>query len=195
MIFAFPATAKTVLRLHMRGLRKRLAAETPGVAEVAARLAPQGLLASAPIVAGYRPQGAEIDPWPLMQAFAEAGARLALPVALHRDEPLAFRAYADGHPLTPDVFGVPAPTPLAEIVRPGLVIAPLLAFDRWGGRMGQGGGHYDRTLAELRASGPVFVLGLAYAGQEVARLPAEPHDQRLDAILTEKGYMEAAKEI
>ena len=56
--------------------------------------------------------------------------------------------------------------------------------------MGQGGGHYDRTLAALRASGPVFVLGLAYAGQEVDPMELEAHDQRLDAILTETGYRE-----
>ena len=72
-----------------------------------------------------------------------------------------------------------------------LVIAPLLAFDRCGRPHGPGrGGHYDRTLEALRARGPVFVLGLAYAGQQVARIPAEDHDQRLDAILTEKGYID-----
>ena len=77
---------------------------------------------------------------------------------------------------------------------PRLVICPLLAFDRAGGRLGQGGGHYDRTLAVLRAQGPVFVLGLAYAGQEVAALDLEPHDQRLDAILTETGYTRFRKD-
>ena len=58
------------------------------------------------------------------------------------------------------------------------------------GRLGQGAGHYDRAIANLRAIKPVFVLGLAYAGQEVDALPMEPHDQRLDAILTETGYIE-----
>jgi 5-formyltetrahydrofolate cyclo-ligase len=72
------------------------------------------------------------------------------------------------------------------------VIAPVLAFDRAGQRLGQGAGHYDRTLANLRALRPVFVLGLAYAGQEVEALPAEPHDERLDAILTETAYIEVS---
>jgi 5-formyltetrahydrofolate cyclo-ligase len=61
--------------------------------------------------------------------------------------------------------------------------------------MGQGGGHYDRTLAALRARGPVFALGLAYAGQHLARIPTEAHDQPLDAILTEKEYIEVAKDL
>jgi 5-formyltetrahydrofolate cyclo-ligase len=79
---------------------------------------------------------------------------------------------------------------VGEAVAPDLVIAPLLAFDRKGGRLGQGAGHYDRTLANLRALKPVFVLGLGYAGQEVAEIPLEAHDQRLDAILTETEYIE-----
>ncbi|HEY9216874.1 MAG TPA: 5-formyltetrahydrofolate cyclo-ligase, partial [Phenylobacterium sp.] len=82
----------------------------------------------------------------------------------------------------------------AAQVAPDLVLAPLLAFDRRGHRLGQGAGHYDRTLANLRAAKPVWVVGLAYAGQEVEEIPAEPHDQRLDAILTETGYIEALKE-
>ena len=82
----------------------------------------------------------------------------------------------------------------APQVTPSLVICPLLAFDKAGGRLGRGGGHYDRTIAALRAAGPVFMLGLAYAGQEVDALVMEPHDQRLDAILTENGYTELRKD-
>jgi 5-formyltetrahydrofolate cyclo-ligase len=73
-------------------------------------------------------------------------------------------------------------------LEPDLVITPLLAFDLFGGRLGQGGGYYDRTLEALRARKPVVALGLAYAGQQIARAPVEPHDQTLDAILTEKAY-------
>lgn len=89
---------------------------------------------------------------------------------------------------------MPTPPASAPQVTPGTVICPLLAFDKAGGRLGQGGGHYDRTLAALRATGPVFVLGTAYAGQEVEALVMEPHDQRLDAILTENGYTELRKD-
>jgi 5-formyltetrahydrofolate cyclo-ligase len=78
------------------------------------------------------------------------------------------------------------------VVTPNLVIAPVLAFDRHGGRLGQGGGHYDRTLADLRGQRPVFVLGVAFAGQEIEAAPMDPHDQRLDAILTETGYIEVS---
>ena len=194
MVQASAASAKTLLRATLRELRKTLAAKTPNAAERAAERFPRDRLTTVSIAAGYRALGGEIDPWPLMNRLAAAGARLALPVARDRDSPLVFRAYADGDPLTPDAFGIASPLPEAPEVAPDLVITPLLAFDRFGGRIGQGGGHYDRTLASLRAKRPVFVLGLAYAGQEVARLPLEDHDQRLDAILTELAYIEAEED-
>ena len=195
MVHASPASAQSVLRLQMRDLRKQLSVETPDAASQAVPHLPADLLRRPRIVSGYRPMGAEIDPWPLMQAFAKAGATLALPVATDRDAPLEFRIHADGDRLEPDAFNILAPTRAAAVVEPDLVIVPLLAFDRFGDRMGQGAGHYDRTLERLRARRPVFVLGLAYAGQQVARIPAEAHDQRLDAILTEKAYIEASKDL
>ena len=172
-------------------MRKTLAAQAPAAAQQAAENLPAGMLRGFKRVAGYRPRGGEIDPWPLMLRFAAAGARLALPAAPDRESPLAFRAFAEGDRLTPDAFGVDSPTQDAALVEPDLLIIPLLGFDRSGGRIGQGGGHYDRTLAVLRARQPVFALGLAYAGQQVARAPVEAHDQRLDAILTEIAYIEA----
>jgi 5-formyltetrahydrofolate cyclo-ligase len=177
--------------MELRALRKSLAAAAPDAAERAAQNLPAEMLKNFAVVAGYRPRGGEIDPWPLMRRFAAAGARLALPAAPDRERPLAFRAWAEGEPLAPDAFGIASPLPDAAEIEPDLIITPLLGFDVCRGRIGQGGGHYDRTLAALRARKAVFVLGLAYAGQKVARAPVEPHDQRLDAILTEIAYTEA----
>ncbi|MFC3079155.1 5-formyltetrahydrofolate cyclo-ligase [Phenylobacterium terrae] len=181
---------KTELRRRMRAQRLRLARAWPDAAELAAGQLPAELLSRFAVVSGYHAMGTELDPRAVLRRFAEAGARLALPVAEDRDAPLVFRAWAPGDPQVPDAFGIPSPPHSAEHLAPDLVIAPLLAFDRHGHRLGQGAGHYDRTLANLRAAKPVFVLGLAYAGQEVEELPAEPHDERLDAILTETGYIE-----
>jgi 5-formyltetrahydrofolate cyclo-ligase len=184
-----PPPDKTELRAQLRGLRRSLASENPDAATLAAGLAPLDRLPAFSVVSGYHPMGSEIDPRPLMLRLAAVGARTALPVAIHRDAPLEFRAWAPGEPLAPDAFGIPAPAASSPLVTPDLVIAPLLAFDSQGNRLGQGAGHYDRTLANLRARAPVFVLGLAYAGQELAELPAEAHDERLDAILTETAYI------
>ncbi len=180
---------KRDLRRTMRSLRGRLAAETPDAAERAAEALDLGALPAFASVSGYHPLGAELDPGPLVRRLQATLARVALPVCEGRDRPLIFRAWDPRDVLVPDALGVPSPPPTAALVRPDLVIAPLLAFDRRGSRLGQGGGHYDRTLAQLRSEGPVFVLGLAYAGQELDAVPGEAHDQRLDAILTENGYM------
>jgi 5-formyltetrahydrofolate cyclo-ligase len=184
---------KTALRVRMRALRRRLADDAPDAGERAARRLPLSRYGRFRIVASYRPQGAEIDPHPVLQAilaFDPGFATPVLPVAQHRKTPLVFRYWNPEERLLPDAFGVPAPPKSAPELVPNLVITPLLAFDRKGGRLGQGGGHYDRTLAKLRKERPVFMLGLAYAGQEVDELPHESHDQRLDAILTETGYIE-----
>jgi 5-formyltetrahydrofolate cyclo-ligase len=179
---------KSALRRRMRRLRARLAQDLPQASEEAAAHLPDAILASAGVVAGYLPVGSEIDPAPVLRRFAAAGARLALPAVIAPDRPMAFRLWREGDPLTPDVLGVPAPTSQAGEVRPDIVIAPVLAFDARGGRLGQGGGCFDRTLARLREEGPLTVVGLAFAGQGVGEVPREAHDQALDATLTESGY-------
>ena len=167
-----------------------MAAAQPGAAQRAAEALPLERVPDFGLFGAYFAQGSEMDPGPLIRRLEQAGGRCALPAAASREGLLEFRLWSAGQALVPDAVGVPSPLPEARVVHPALVIAPLLAFDRQGGRLGQGGGHYDRTLANLRAQRPVFVLGLAYAGQETAVLPMEPHDQRLDAILTEDGYIE-----
>jgi 5-formyltetrahydrofolate cyclo-ligase len=177
----------------MRTLRRTLAEEQPDAAERAARRLPLSRFSRFRIVAAYLPQGAELDPKPVLDAilgFDPGFATPVLPVALDRGSPLSFRYWNPEDPLVPDACGIPAPPPSAPALAPNLVIAPLLAFDRKGGRLGQGGGHYDRTLAHLRRERPVFMLGLGFAGQELEEIPVEPHDQRLDAILTETDYIE-----
>jgi 5-formyltetrahydrofolate cyclo-ligase len=184
------ALDKTALRVCLRGLRRRLATEIPDAAARAAALLPLDRLPAFQSFSGYHPMGSEFDPRPLMLRLAESGATPALPVAASRDAALEFREWDPREGLEPDAFGVPSPPLWAAAVMPDLVLAPVLGFDRRGNRLGQGAGHYDRTLANLRATKPVFVLGLAFSGQEVDELPAEAHDERLDAILTETGYIE-----
>ena len=83
-------------------------------------------------------------------------------------------------------LGASAPA-TGDWVEPDVVLAPLLAFDRDGWRLGYGGGYYDRTLADLRARGEVTALGFAFAGQQVEAVPHGPDDARLDGIVTEAG--------
>jgi 5-formyltetrahydrofolate cyclo-ligase len=182
-----PETDKVALRRIMRRRRRALSAAEPGAAYRAALILPLAAMPAAEVVSGYHPIGSELDPGPLLARFAANGARIVFPITVSLEAPLTFLAGAGGN----DQIADPAATwgPGGEAFLPGIVIAPLLAFDRQGGRLGQGAGAYDRTIACLRAQGSVFVLGLAYADQEVPRVPIEPLDEPLDAILTERSYI------
>ena len=188
---------KSDLRARMRIERKRLKAAHPdaGRETVVGVHALLGSLTFEPhTVALYLPLGSEIDPAPLAEEFHRRCLKLALPRVDASGEAMTFRAWRPGDATEPDLQGCNAPLATAEIVEPDLFILPLVAFDRTGGRLGQGGGYYDRTLAALRGHvRPVFV-GLAFAGQEVPRVPIDAHDQKLDGILTERGYMPARKD-
>ncbi|GAW40463.1 5-formyltetrahydrofolate cyclo-ligase family protein [Brevundimonas sp. SH203] len=170
-------------RSAARALRKRLAESDPLASRRAADHARD--LPPARIVALYRAMGSELDADALAMTLEAEGRRLCLPVVVQRDAPMQFRAWAPGEPLELDAAGCPAPLPLAEVVDPDLILTPLLAFDRFGGRLGQGGGYYDRTFAERPDA---LRIGFAYAGQGVERLTLEDHDVRLHGVLTEAGY-------
>ena len=142
-------------------------------------------IAPGTIVSGFFPLKTEINPIPLLRVLAGAGARLALPVVMGRGKPLLMRAFAFGDELVSGVWDIREPAPRAPEVAPDVLIVPLLAFDRRGHRLGYGAGYYDMTIAALRAAKTVTAIGIAYAVQEVAAVPTEPHDARLDLVLTE----------
>ncbi len=183
-----PVPDKDDLRRKLRALRRDLAEIVPDAAERAALMLPLDQLPPFKVVAGYHALGSELSPWPVLRRLAARGARIVLPVALAPATPLIFRAFDPDAPMETDAARIPSPTAEAQTLVPDLVIAPLLAFDRAGYRLGQGGGYYDRTLEQLRAARPVYVIGLAYAGQEIDAAPRDQYDQPLDAILTETGY-------
>jgi 5-formyltetrahydrofolate cyclo-ligase len=139
------------------------------------------------VVAGYWPTRDEADPRELMKALAARGAILALPRIDAKDAALSFRRWSEGDALVDNHHAIREPPAEAPRVVPNLVLVPLLAFDATGHRLGYGGGYYDRTLAGLRAAGPVTSIGIAYAGQEIPAIPHEANDQRLDMVLTELG--------
>ncbi|GLH81666.1 hypothetical protein SSBR45G_65750 [Bradyrhizobium sp. SSBR45G] len=137
------------------------------------------------VVSGYVPIRNELDPMPLMHALAGQGARLALPVVLARGHSLSFRAWSPGDRLTLGSLGIPEPSPVAAELVPDAMLVPLAAFDRTGHRIGYGGGYYDYTFSHLRKTHHVIGLGLGFAIQETAAIPALAHDAPLDYVLTE----------
>ena len=134
------------------------------------------------IVAGYMPFGSEMDVVPLLLALRHLGHDLALPVITGRNLPLEFRLWWHDQPLQPGPWGILQPGGDAPAVRPDVVLAPLLAFDRLGWRLGYGGGFYDRTLTAL---GHPLAVGVAFAAQEVDHVPHTDYDHPLNYVITE----------
>jgi 5-formyltetrahydrofolate cyclo-ligase len=187
--------AKKTLRSDARARRRaaRLAlgdAAASALCEACLAALPAFGLAAGAVVGGYWPIGDEADPRPLMEALHGLGFRLALP-AVAGAAPLTFRAWTPGQPLVEEPHGTREPPPTAPVLRPDVMLIPLLAFDGDGWRLGRGGGHYDRTLGALRAAGRVLAVGIAFAAQRVAAVPRDGYDQRLDWVVTEEGAWKA----
>jgi len=139
------------------------------------------------IVSGFLPIRSEVDIRPLMARLRERGARLCVPVILDRST-IVFRELVAGAALVPSGFGTSGPGSDAAVLDPEVMLVPLSAFDGAGHRIGYGAGHYDRAIDRLHQKGlNPRLIGIAFDCQEVPSVPAEPHDVRLDAILTESG--------
>lgn len=139
-------------------------------------------------VSGYMPIRTEIDP---RAAMAEACAHgdVCVPVIEGAARPLVFARWTPETVMAQGAFGAAVPAQI-QLIEPEILIVPLLAFDRRGGRLGYGGGFYDRTLQQLRARRATLAIGFAFAGQQVEAIPLEETDQPLDMIVTERGVIE-----
>jgi 5-formyltetrahydrofolate cyclo-ligase len=179
--------AKAELRVAAQALRDALPAnERKATAEtIASRKFPLAIAPSV-IVSGFMPLKSEINPLPLLQKLAETGARLALPAIAGRGKPLIMRAWEFGAPLDRGQWGIREPKADAPEVDPDILLVPLLAFDRGGFRIGYGAGYYDMTIHRLRERKPITAVGIAFAAQEVPKIPTTSRDERLDLVLTER---------
>jgi 5-formyltetrahydrofolate cyclo-ligase len=179
-------------KASLRAAAVRRRAAIPGdygrqaAAAVAARLADELQIARGAVVAGYWPLAGELDPRPGMDRLRALGHPLALPRLDGRRRPLLFLAWEQGDVLVQGTFDLLEPQLSRPRRVPDVVLAPLLAFDQGGGRLGYGMGYYDRTLSHLHAQGwRPLMIGLAFGAQEVDEVPTGPDDIRLDGVITE----------
>jgi 5,10-methenyltetrahydrofolate synthetase len=136
-------------------------------------------------LSAYWPIHGEPDLRALMAWMHAAGAAVALPVVETPAAPLVFRRWTPDTTMIRGVWGIPVPPPAAERLTPDIALAPLLGWDGAGFRLGYGGGYFDRTLA-ARAPRP-FAIGVGLQAARLATIFPQPHDIRLDAIVTEAG--------
>lgn len=184
------ATSKESLREQLQRTRAAMSASArlEAAAAMALHFSDHPYLTYAASFAAYVSMRAEAEPLPIFTRMAKFGKRTALP-RIGDDDMLHFHEWSPGHPLEEGLHGTRQPEASSPEFIPEVVLVPLLGFDAQGYRLGYGGGYYDRTIAHLRATceKPPLFVGMAFAAQEVPHIPTEPHDARLDGILTEHG--------
>ncbi|MGW4777867.1 5-formyltetrahydrofolate cyclo-ligase [Streptomyces filamentosus] len=184
---------KAILRRRL--LNARAALSPDDLARTAGQLAGHGAvlpeLAGAATVAAYVSVGREPGTRALLDALRVRGTRVLLPVLLP-DNDLDWAVYEGAGALAKAGRGLLEPTgprlgPDA-VCAADAVLLPGLAVDARGMRLGRGGGSYDRVLARLARAGkdPALVV-LLYADEVVARVPEEPHDHPVHAVVTPEG--------
>ena len=181
---------KLALRQRLRAERaafvKSLDVPARDLLERALATVVQPVIGNAKRPASYAAQGGEIDPH-----FIEH----ALPLFCFPRVSAGFLFFhlSNWEALRPGFGNIPEPDASAPLIIPDLVLVPLVGATLSGQRLGQGGGYYDRTLAQLRAAGSVIAVGLAFEVQIVTVLPADPWDEMLDWIATPKRLVECAR--
>jgi 5-formyltetrahydrofolate cyclo-ligase len=181
------SAAKAALRADAMARRNAMPAEARvrGSAIIAERALAIAESLKPGVGALYRAIRTEVAPDAIVDWVLGRGLVVVLP-AIEDATTLVFRRYRPGDPLVAAGLGTVSPTPDAPAIDPDLIFIPMVAFDRAGTRLGHGRGYYDRGVLALHAKGlrPTLV-GVAFAVQEVGAIPAEPHDSRMDWIVTE----------
>ncbi|MEM7679640.1 MAG: 5-formyltetrahydrofolate cyclo-ligase [Pseudomonadota bacterium] len=139
------------------------------------------------VISAYWPKGRELDTAPILERLLEDGFTCALPVMQDKTLVMNFACWVERIAMRRGRFDIMEPDS-KDYIEPDILIVPMLAFDRRGYRLGQGGGYYDSTLADLRARRDILAVGYAYASQAcLFNLPTEDHDQKMDLIITPQG--------
>lgn len=176
---------KVLLRRRQRACRSAVSPELRVQAGLELAQLVQGQWPDRALLA-YASTGSEVDTWPLLRQTWARGQRLWLPLV--SDQQLRWYGIDGEDQLRPGYHSILEPDPdIAEAGLPAdpmLILVPGLAFTRDGGRLGQGGGFYDRALCGLRSEGrDILALGLAFACQVLPALPRGSHDQDVDMLV------------
>ena len=184
------------LRQQLRAQRLHLSTVQRQTAALAIRdyMAHSDVFIAAARIAAYWACNGELDPLPVLESAWALGKAVYLPIVVGQS--LQFAPYQPDTRLRLNRFRIPEPDVPTSTWLPAtaldLVLAPLVAFDSNGTRLGMGGGFYDRSLAFRLAgddSGQLpYCVGLAYELQRVAQLERQPWDVPLDAVVTESGW-------
>lgn len=184
------AGAKAELRRKLRFRRNHHVLALPDfVRAIAFRIPPallRNMITDARCVGGYVANSNEAPVDGLLSVAESFGTITALPAFTGRNKDMEFVQWQAGDQLVEGPWKVKQPLIVQCKVVPDLLLCPLLGFDRDGGRLGQGGGHFDRYFSKHPEA---IRIGIGWSVQEVDRIPLEPHDWPLDAVLTEQEFI------
>lgn len=184
---------KDALRSHLRALRKQLTSSEQNQASIslAQQISRSGLLDHCDSLAVYLPNDGEIDPIVIVELARKHNIPVYLPVLdTEKFGHLNFYKWLTDTEFLPNKFGIPEPVGTEKIEANLLhtVLVPLVGFDDQGGRLGMGGGFYDRTFEFERSSKESSrLVGLAHECQKVTELELEPWDIPMSKVVTDKG--------
>jgi 5-formyltetrahydrofolate cyclo-ligase len=185
------AEQKRLIRAQLLQARTALPAEERRLksGQICARICRLPAFIQADCIFGYIPVRAEVDVMPLLEEALKEHKTLALPRCLDRRGTMAFYQIRSFEDLVPGAFHIPEPREGLEEVRPtsGLMLVPGVGFDRDAGRLGYGGGYYDRFIG--KAAGMQYIAP-AYGIQITQTLPMEAHDAHVDLLITEEQIIE-----
>lgn len=180
-------TGKADLRKALRS--QRAGRDDAWAAQMGTALAAHADALPGGVLTAFVGAGGEVPTLPLLNALVAGGSDVLLPVALP-DGVLEWAPYAGVDALAPAGMGLLEPTTPRRgpdaILAADAVLVPALAVDRRGGRLGQGGGYYDRILPRYGG----LVVGVVADDEVIEEVPVEPHDQRVAALLTPSGGLE-----
>jgi 5-formyltetrahydrofolate cyclo-ligase len=137
------------------------------------------------------PFKAEFDARFAVRQWRDGGALAALPEVVGKGQPLRFRQWWPGAPMTRGVYDIPLPEGTPEVL-PDIAIVPMNACDSRGYRLGYGGGYFDRTLAALQRR--VIAIGVTFGACRVPSIFPQAHDLPMDLVVTEAGVFAAGGE-
>lgn len=190
--------SRPALRRQLRQARRTLSPQQQKRAarDLYRQLAQHPLFRRCRHIALYLPNDGEIDPRPLLREAQRRGKATYLPVLKRWPRTkMSFQRVYPGEPLSRNRFRIAEPQDLPARQRKvwtlDLVLLPLVGFDEQGGRLGMGGGFYDRSLAyrPLRKNWhKPTLLGVAHECQKVDRLALASWDIRLQGVVTDRRW-------
>ena len=140
------------------------------------------------VIASYYSINSEMQTYELNKKILDSGKTLCLPSLKDKKNEMNFKTFDNKTKTKKAKFNLIEPGSNSKIIIPDLILVPCVAFDKFGYRIGYGGGYYDATINKLKKNfKKINSIILAFSQQEIKKINISAYDEKIDYILTEKG--------